>query len=275
MSSVLRLSLVSFFVTLLFAITAPASAMELMDQSGNLFNFQMKLANKGNPVAQYRVGFMYERGIGTQEDAEKAVNWYKKSVKQGNVDAENRLTYLEIVSDGYLPELHQNWLSKVKAEAGLNRSEAVFLLAQLYENGIGVKKNLSKSLDMLYRLSAEGIVTADVEIKKIESRQAKDKSKHKQYASKKKAVRVEKTAKTQPELLKIDLAGQKATGSGEKTVALTRNEVSPEDAALALKEEKRRRYEAVMKKIADEQAEIDSVQQWVDGSEVASATDEF
>lgn len=54
------------------------------------FNRMVELAKKGNPKAQYNIGFMYEHGIGIKSSDRKALVWYGKSVKQGIEQAEER-----------------------------------------------------------------------------------------------------------------------------------------------------------------------------------------
>ena len=45
------------------------------------------LAKQGDANAQYKLGFMYQRGLGVDSDYEIAAEWYKKSAQQGNINA--------------------------------------------------------------------------------------------------------------------------------------------------------------------------------------------
>ena len=47
----------------------------------------MPEAEKGNPDAQYAVGYMYYYGEGVVEDKKKAAKWINKAAKAGNQDA--------------------------------------------------------------------------------------------------------------------------------------------------------------------------------------------
>ncbi|MCK4833972.1 MAG: SEL1-like repeat protein, partial [Gammaproteobacteria bacterium] len=51
-------------------------------QADGLFDFQMKLAKKGNAEAQFKVGEMYETGFGVKEDKVEARNWTTKAADQ-------------------------------------------------------------------------------------------------------------------------------------------------------------------------------------------------
>ena len=55
------------------------------------FRNGLHLQSKVNVRAQYNVGWMNAYGIGTLQDYEQAVNWYRKSADQGFVDAQFNL----------------------------------------------------------------------------------------------------------------------------------------------------------------------------------------
>lgn len=62
----------AFSCFLFFSVAAAA------DDAGT-FNSMLALANKGDPQAQYHVGMMYNNGIGTQQDAKQAFEWFQKA----------------------------------------------------------------------------------------------------------------------------------------------------------------------------------------------------
>ena len=53
-------------------------------QADMVFDFQMKLAQKGNAEAQFKVGEMYEAGRGVEKNMEEAMKWINKAAAQGN-----------------------------------------------------------------------------------------------------------------------------------------------------------------------------------------------
>ena len=61
----------------------------------NQFKSQLTLANKGEMEAQYRVGEMYEKGLGTDQDLSLAIIWYGKAALQGDKRATGRLSALD------------------------------------------------------------------------------------------------------------------------------------------------------------------------------------
>ena len=62
----------AFSCLLLFATAARAN-------DADSFNAMMALAKKGDAEAQYHVGMMYNNGIGTPQDRERALEWFEKS----------------------------------------------------------------------------------------------------------------------------------------------------------------------------------------------------
>lgn len=52
-------------------------------------------AAQGNPVAQFRIGYLYEKGWGVAQDDAQAMQWYAKAAIQGNSPASSRLSVLK------------------------------------------------------------------------------------------------------------------------------------------------------------------------------------
>lgn len=240
--------------TLLISLLLFSANLQAAGSGGNassIFNFQQKLAAKGNVQAQYQSGFMYETGEGVEQDRDLARLWYQKAADQGHVTASYRLTYLDIKQHGFDSSKHAQWLRKVKKNASLDKQEILFLLGQMYREGIGLKKNLNKSLEIMYQLGFDGMTAADAEIEKIQA-ELKANEIRRQKA---RAENARKQARR---------ATQKAvTPAGAKPVA-----ASPAGRKSAMaaddKDARRKRYEAIMKKLAEEQAEINRLQGLVD-----------
>jgi len=53
-----------------------------------------RAANEGDPMSQYNLGLMYERGDGVHQDFAQAIHLYKQAAAQGDVDAQNILARL-------------------------------------------------------------------------------------------------------------------------------------------------------------------------------------
>ncbi|MDH5518437.1 MAG: sel1 repeat family protein [Gammaproteobacteria bacterium] len=123
--------LVSF--TVIF-ITVPICHAEL---SANLLN----QAKKGKASAQYAVARSYELGKRVKSDKAKAIEWYTKAADQGHAESGYRLGLIYYKGIGGFktnPPKAFHYLS-MAAKANHKRSQAH--LAEMYENGEGVKQN--------------------------------------------------------------------------------------------------------------------------------------
>jgi localization factor PodJL len=98
-------------------------------------------AEKGQAVAQYRLGTLYERGQGVAADPAKAVHWYLAAANQGNRKAMHNLAvaYTEGAAGKRDMAEAARWFAKA---AGLGLSDSQFNLAVLYERGDGVPQSL-------------------------------------------------------------------------------------------------------------------------------------
>ena len=63
-------------------------------------------AEKGDAVAQFFLGYLYDEGKGVPQDYDEAVKWYRKAAKQGNKEARHNL---DLMGD-------QDQVSKDRAE---------------------------------------------------------------------------------------------------------------------------------------------------------------
>jgi TPR repeat protein len=258
-------------VAFLFAlanITFPmtACAEDLVNQSSNIFKFQQKLAMNGNVHAQYKLASMYEIGDGVTADIEQAKHWYSLAAEAGSKPAMHRSTYLEAKEKGYDPAKDSDWLNSVKTEADAHKAEAMFLLGQLYGEGIGVKKDLVKSLELLKQVRILGVANVDKQIAYIQNEidEQNKSEKRNKSARIKENLRLKQASEEQ-------LATQQAQTLADKELQ-AKKKAEAEELAQA---EKVRRYEKAMMQLKMEQQLIDKQQEWASGDEVASADDEI
>lgn len=78
---------------LLVAGTAWADKMD--PRSVEQFQTQLNMAMQGNADAQFRVGEMYEQGLGTARDGSMAFLWFNKASIQGNARAKEKLAAMD------------------------------------------------------------------------------------------------------------------------------------------------------------------------------------
>ena len=158
---ILLASLIGVFISI--------TAAEAVNFESGIFDFQQKLANNGNPQAQYKLAGMYENGRGTTKDINLAKQWYQKSAANKYTPAKHRLIYLEIKSTGF-KATHKVWLKSLSADAKQGDIEAMFLLGEMSETGIGIKKNLKQAKVYYKAASNRGNVNAENRLYYVEDK---------------------------------------------------------------------------------------------------------
>ncbi len=111
-------------------------------------------AASGFAMAQFRLGTLYERGLGVKRDAARAQSWYERAAAQGNVKAMHNLAVLAASrSPKGDYDSAARWFTAA-AEHGLADSQ--YNLAVLYENGMGVTKDMQKAYKWLLLAAKQG-----------------------------------------------------------------------------------------------------------------------
>ena len=131
-------------------------------QANGLFDFQMKLASKGNAEAEFKVGEMYETGFGVEKDKKAAREWINKAAAQGHETANFKLLYWEIESNGVNDE-SKSKLVELKSKANGGNPQAMYYLGKMHAYGVGVKTNHDVALDWLNKAVFVGVIEAERE----------------------------------------------------------------------------------------------------------------
>jgi hypothetical protein len=94
------------------------------------------LAEQGNAVAHYNLGFMYYNGQGVLQNNKIAVKWYRLAAEQGNADAQTILGVMYHCGHG-VPQNNKTALkwSRLADEQGNASSQSI--LGLIYANGQG------------------------------------------------------------------------------------------------------------------------------------------
>lgn len=249
-------------------LSANLHAEGLIDQSSNIFKFQSTLANSGNVNAQFKLASMYEEGEGVKKDLEQAKLWYKKAAKGGSRAAEQRENYLRIKEQGFDAANDEKWLDSVIDDAGAHDADAVYLLAQLFHDGIGVKKDLEKSLELFKEIKSLGEANVEREIASINREIVADRLARQNQLKKNELEnsRAQQALETQrAQSAQISKQSKQVKQAADKKQAIDKEQL--------IQAEKRKKYEAVMLKLKLEQKKIDEQQSRVGGA--ASVDDEI
>jgi localization factor PodJL len=107
-------------------VATAAQAAPTNPAAVNEFKSQLTLASKGDREAQYRVGEMYEKGLGTDPDMPLAIIWYGRASQQGDNRAAERLSALDRSNTREVKEKEQSRVDSVmKALRQQESDEAV------------------------------------------------------------------------------------------------------------------------------------------------------
>lgn len=97
-------------------------------------------SKKLNPYVQYRIGKMFCYGLGTEQDYEKAFEWFERSAKQKNKFAQFSLANLYYYGSGVEKDLSQAFLWYQRASSQ-GQPYAAYSIAQMYRYGEYVTKD--------------------------------------------------------------------------------------------------------------------------------------
>jgi TPR repeat protein len=113
-----------------------------------------KSAMQGYGPAQYNIGVAYRYGRGVSQNLQKASEWYQKSANQGITQAQVNLGMLYLLGLGVSVDyvIARQWFMKASENGN---SIAIFNVGQLYFYGLGVPKDylqaeiwLKKAVDL-------------------------------------------------------------------------------------------------------------------------------
>ena len=97
-------------------------------------------ATQGHSLAQNRLGFVYENGLGVSRSMSIAIDWYKRSADGGCANAAERLAEIAEAIDDSDFDVPPSLDSYIVA-AKLGSATAAFAVAERFERGIGVQQS--------------------------------------------------------------------------------------------------------------------------------------
>lgn len=145
----LRLTRILLLGCCLLPLWAGPAVAETLKQAIDAFDFQeydnarqwlVPWAQRGEPDAQYRLGIMYEEGLGLQADAKKAEKWYRRAADAGHAGARKRLAKLRrstVASDGRR-SVALEWYQENAAQGDV---DAQYQLGFILETGLGTARD--------------------------------------------------------------------------------------------------------------------------------------
>ena len=200
-----------------------------VSQANGLFDFQMKLAKKGNVEAQFKVGEMYETGFGVKADQTEAMTWITKAADQGHETARFKLLYWDIEKNG-VNDGNKERFEALKTKANNGNPQAQYYMGKMYSRGVGVKKNSSKALSWLNKAALVGVFEAEREVTLIRENQQRWALEKKRRDEKKRA---ELKAKQEKERLAKQEQQRKLQAKKQAEAKARADELAKKNAAVS------------------------------------------
>jgi len=227
-------------------------------QADGLFDFQMKLAKKGNPEAEFKIGEMYETGFGVKKDMKEARVWIEKAAAQGHETARFKLLYWDIEKNGVTAS-NKAGIKDIQTKAESGNPQAQYYLGKMHAYGVGVKKDPNKAMQWLNKAALVGVLEAEREIPMVREEQQKMEAAAKRRAEEKRRAemkarqeRERKAREEQRKLREKQLAEQRKKAELEAQ----KNKAAAEARAKAEKEAaEKARKKAEQEALARKQAE--------------------
>ena len=208
--------------------------MPMFVQADGLFDFQMKLAQKGNAEAQFKVGEMYETGFGVKEDKAEAENWIMKAAGQGHETAGFKLLFWDIEKNG-VTDANKGKLEALRAKADEGNAQAQYYVGKMYSRGVGVPRDSAKALDWLNKAALVGVLEAERESAMVRENQQRWALEKQRKEEKKRA---EQRAKKEKERLAKQEQQRKLQAQREAEAKARADEIAKQNKAAAAAREK-------------------------------------
>jgi hypothetical protein len=118
--------------------------------------FLEKASEAGDPEAMFELARMYERGIGVEQDVDKALALFRKSADEGFADAINDLGFLHYQGGLGIARDPKKAIELFGQAADQRHPEAMFNYAALIDDGVVDGKEPDDAAEYLYRALRSG-----------------------------------------------------------------------------------------------------------------------
>jgi TPR repeat protein/ankyrin repeat protein len=120
----------------------------------------------------YNTALLYQNGIGTPKDYEKAREWFDKAAAQGNAAAQCSLGYLYYNGQGVRQDYEKarGWFEKAAAQGN---ADAQYRLGSIYHDGLGIAKDDEKAWEWFEKAAVQGNADAQHSIRELHEAEVK------------------------------------------------------------------------------------------------------
>lgn len=127
------------------------------------------LAEAGDPVAQFNLGFLHHRGEGVPQDYVAAAHWWTNAANQGAIKAQLNLGLAYFNGEGVEQDNEQAryWI-ELAANAGFPRAQYVLGKMYLYADELGFgEPDEIKAFEWIYKAAEGGVYRAQYNLGKL------------------------------------------------------------------------------------------------------------
>lgn len=122
-----------------------------------------KLDEQDRAEAQCLLGLCYEKGLGVEENVERAVEYYKKSVEQE--DGNGLYNLADCYMSGYgVPQDDKKVVELIEKAVKVGNEDAMIALANFYKNGELLQKDEKKAFALFEKAARKGVATGQLEL---------------------------------------------------------------------------------------------------------------
>jgi uncharacterized protein len=108
------------------------------------FKLWRPLAERGDAMAQFKLGWMYESGSGVTKDYKEAIGWWRLAAEQGEAKAQHNLGWMYRGGEG-VPQDYKEAVRWFRLAAAQGLADAQRSLGQMYAEGKGVLQDYTRA----------------------------------------------------------------------------------------------------------------------------------
>ncbi len=130
------------------------------DFEKSLAYYEASVHKTPHAEALYRLGTFYEKGLGMESpDQKKAIEYYLDAWRFGYLPAQVKLDAVNIDSFGRQEDVSYIYYKATKGDA-----KNQYFAGRLFQEGVGVKKDLNKAFDFFQKSAAQGFLKSEVSL---------------------------------------------------------------------------------------------------------------
>ena len=142
--------------------------------------FEKDFSEHEDGFIAYRIGYMYQKGIGTDIDIQKSIEWYSKAADIGSPDAMYQLGYIyrDSSSPYYNPSLSQKYFSDSLRLYLNNHHEdpndgyTALRIGRFYHYGLGVERDIDKAIEYYTKAKELGYSVSMDKVNELQEEQS-------------------------------------------------------------------------------------------------------